>query len=226
MKEFDATVVSVTEKGVLLDQTAFYPLGGGQQNDTGVLAVDGVDHKVVDVRKEGDDIYHKIEPVADIKPGSRVRGRIDWDRRYSLMRYHTFLHVLDAIVHNKHNGNITGGIIYHDRCHMDFDMSINREIGEKLIEEANLECEKGYGIKAYFISPAEAEKIPNLARTLPGSSLIKTLDSIRIVEIEGMDLQADGGTHVANTKEIGRMKLDGFKNMGAHRKRLEIKLVE
>ncbi len=227
IKEFDAGVVGVDERGIVLDQTAFYPTGGGQLNDTGKIAIDDNEYRVVDVKKEGDIIYHITDTKIVCESGAKAGGRIDWDRRYLLMRYHTFLHVMDAIVHRKHSGKITGGIIYPDRSHMDFDMpELNRELALRIIDETNAVAAEGHTVSSRFLTNWEAMQIPELARTAPGSELVKSLDKIRVVDISGLDFQADGGTHVANTKEIGTMQLSDFKNKGAHRKRLEIRLAE
>jgi misacylated tRNA(Ala) deacylase len=226
VKEFDAGVVETGDKGLVLDQTAFYPTGGGQANDTGSISVDGRPYRITDVRKEGEVIYHVTDEKIECRSGTRVHGIIDWDRRYRLMRYHTFLHVMDAVIHKKYGGKITGGIIYPDRAHMDFDMpELNRELAVRIIEESNTIAAEGHAVSSRFLTNEEAQKIPELARTAPGGEIVKGLDRIRIVAIEDLDFQADGGTHVANTSEIGSMRLSDFKNKGTHRKRVEIMLL-
>ena len=228
MTKFEATVIDHNEKGILLDKTAFYPTGGGQLNDIGEITYADKKINILDVKKEKDseNIFHIPQQGAVIEKGTKITGSIDWERRYSLMKYHTFFHVLDAIIYKEYSGKITGGIIYPDRSHIDFDLpSLNRETAEKIIQRTNLENKKAYEVKSYFITREEAEKMPDLVRTMPGLSILKSLENIRIVEICGLDAQIDGGTHVRNTNEIGDMVLSGFKNLGSHRKRIEVKLI-
>ncbi|MCL5675276.1 MAG: alanyl-tRNA editing protein [Candidatus Marsarchaeota archaeon] len=225
IKDFEASVVSAGPEGVVLDKTAFYPTGGGQANDTGELLVDGMPYKVDDVRKSGDDIVHILDKSGDIKPGGRAIGKIDWKRRYSLMKYHTTIHILSSLVLKKYGGKSTGNMLYPDKAHIDFDFpQLNRELGIKIVEETQSIIDEGHAVTSRLLAKEEAASFPGLVRTQPGEELVKSLANIRIVEIEGVDLQADGGTHVRNTSEIGAIKLSSFENKGAHRKRIEIKI--
>jgi misacylated tRNA(Ala) deacylase len=226
MREFDSTVEGVDGNRVILKETAFYPKGGGVLNDTGTLTVNGVGCRVADVSKEGDTIFHHVEGIPQIRPGDSVHGVIDWQRRYSLMRYHTAVHLMDGIVEKRYQaGGITGGQIFPDRARIDFAMSgLSREVAQKIIDEANaavLECHR---VLAKSLTREEALAIPNLARTEPGREMMKAMDSVRVIEIEGIDMQMDGGLHVANTKEIGRISLSGFENKGKNSKRIEVVL--
>lgn len=225
IKEFEASVVNVIPEGVVFDKTAFYPTGGGQANDTGELLVDDTPYKVNDVRKSGEDIVHILDKNAGIKPGGKVIGKVDWERRYSLMKYHTAIHILSSLVLKKYGGKSTGNMLYPDKAHIDFDFpQLNRELGIKIVEETQSIIDEGHAVTSRLLTKEEAASFPGLIRTQPGEELIKGLASVRVVEIEGVDLQADGGTHVRNTSEIGAIKLSSFENKGAHRKRIEIKI--
>lgn len=227
MKEFDSKVESVEGNKVVLHETAFYPTGGGVLNDTGILTVNGMNYKVVDVSKEGDTIFHHLEGIPQIEIGVDVHGTIDWERRYSLMRYHTAVHLLDGIVETKYQaGGLTGGQIFPDRARIDFGMDqLNRELLQKMLDEADRVAREGHKVSARIITREEALSMPNLARTEPGRELIMSMPEVRIVEIEGVDVQSDGGLHVANTKEIGTIKFSKFENKGKHSKRVEITLL-
>lgn len=224
-KEFEAKVVSSKGNELILDRTLFYPTGGGQPNDTGKIIYNGAEYNVIDVRQDGD-IVHVLDKEINAKEGDTLKGIIDWERRYKLMRYHTAIHLLDAVIEKNYSaGMLTGGQIYEDRARIDIDMpDLNREKAEQILEEANKVASEGHDVIARFIPKEEALKIERLARTETGKELIKNLDEVRVVEIKDLDMQADGGTHVKNTKEIGTIKLSKFENKGKHNKRVEIVL--
>lgn len=227
LKEFDAVIDSVEGNEVILDRTAFYPTGGGQPNDTGVLEVDGSERKVIDVKKDNDHVIHILETAAGLKVGDKVHGKIDWDRRYSHMRHHTAIHVLDAVVARKYSEEalLTGGQIYQDRARVDFDMqNFNRELVERIIDDANEVIKESHKVYAKDISREEAMNLPNLARTAPGRELINSLDTVRLIVIEDLDEQSDGGTHVSSTSEIGKIVLKKIENKGKRNKRVEFVL--
>lgn len=228
MKEFDSTVERIEGNKVVLRETAFYPTGGGVQNDTGTLTVNGSQYRVTDVSKSGDTIFHHLEGIPQAKVADTAHGAVDWERRYSLMRYHTAVHLMDGIVEKRYqNGGITGGSIFPDRARMDFAMeNLNKELAQKIIDETNAEAAAGHNVSSRTISREEALAMPNLARTEPGRQLIMSMPEVRIVEIEGIDVQSDGGLHVANTREIGKLSLSKFENKGKHSKRIEITLGE
>lgn len=226
MKEFNAEITAIDGAIVQLDRTAFYPTGGGQLNDTGTISANGVERQVVDVKKNGELILHALNSSEGFSIGDKVSCKLDWERRYSLMKYHTSVHLISAIL-ARHQPDVkfTGGMIYVDKAHADFDCPLlNRELAVKIIEEAQAVIEEGHAVNSRFLTQEEANLIPNLIKTQPGEDIAKGLEKIRVVEIEGVDLQADGGTHVVNTKEIGRITLAKFDNKGAHRKRIEIKI--
>lgn len=223
LKEFDAVVTAANENHVVLDRTAFYATGGGQPNDTGILKTPSGELKVVDVRKEGDEVIHTLETGQTITPGTKVHGEIDWDRRYSHMRFHSAIHVMDGIVTRKHGdqGLLTGGQIYEDRARIDMDMGdFNRELVEKILEECNTFISEGHRIHEKEVSRDVALKMENLARTEPGRRLIESLDTIRLIIIDDLDEQADGGTHVADSREIGKMVLSKVESKGKRNKRI------
>ena len=225
MKEFSAMVKKADGSKIVLDQTAFYPTSGGQLTDMGKIASSGEEYNVIDVKEESGEVVHTLDRDFVGGQGAMVKGRIDWERRYSLMRYHTAIHVLCAVVEKRYNGSWKGGMMYVDKAHVDLDLPIlNKELAEKIIEEANAVIAEGHNVYSRFITQQEALANPALAKTEPGRELIKRLDVVRVVEIENLDIQMDGGTHVSNTKEIGRMRLSGFDNKGSHRKRVEMVL--
>ena len=227
LREFDARVESVDGNEIILDRTAFYAAGGGQPCDTGVLKNEGGQYRVTDVRKAGDDVIHVVESADGLSAGMAVHGIIDWDRRYSHMRYHSAIHVLDGIVTTRHGdqGLLTGGQIYQDRARIDLDMQdFSREAVEKILDECNSFIKEGHRIYQEEVPGEEARKMENLARTLPGRELINSLDTVRLIVIEGLDMQADGGTHVSNTTEIGKLVLNRIESKGKRNKRVEFHL--
>lgn len=227
LKELDANVISVNGQLVELDKTIFYPGGGGQPCDTGEIRINDIDYKVVEVRKTNDSIIHILDKAPSAKKNDIAICRIDWDKRYAYMRHHTALHVIGGVLENGHsNGKITGGQIYSTRAHLDFDLtSLNRELALKILEEAQRVIDGNKSVRAKILAKDEALKIPNLIRTDPGRDIFKNLEEIRVIEIDGFDMQLDGGLHVSNTKEIGKLSLARFENKGAHRKRVEIELI-
>ncbi|MDE1824009.1 MAG: alanyl-tRNA editing protein [Candidatus Micrarchaeota archaeon] len=224
---FDADVVRTHGNALVLDKTAFYPTSGGQQNDTGKILLESQEFRVIDVKEENGEILHTLDKECVIRPGTMVHCSIDWDRRYRLMRNHTALHVIIGVIVSKYdrNGRSTGGQIYEDKARMDFDVEgFNREMAEKVIADANAVVLEDRKVIAKFLSREEAREIPNLSRTMPGDDLLKSLETIRVIEIEGLDIQNDGGTHVRSTKEVGTIKLLKFENNGKHNKRIVIAL--
>ncbi|MEM3841161.1 MAG: alanyl-tRNA editing protein [Candidatus Micrarchaeaceae archaeon] len=222
MRRFDATVVSVVN-GVVLDRTAFYPTGGGQPCDIGKLYFNGIEIQVIEVRKNGDDILHLTNGDFYLPIGSKVSGEINWERRYAHMRHHTLLHIIDGVVEKFYGGKVTGGQIYQDKARMDFDVPMmDKQKAENIIAKAQEIVDEGHNVVQKILTKEEAASIQNLSRTLPGNELLKKLDTIRVIDIEGFDMQLDGGTHVANTKEVGNIKLESYESRGAHNKRVVV----
>jgi len=194
LSHFVATVVGVDGNAIALDQTAFFPGGGGQMADQGVLTIDGQDLPVTTLRKRGDVVWHEL--TAEFVPaiGQRVVGKIDWPLRYRMMRTHTALHMLCGIIFREYGAQVTGGQMYPDRARMDFAMETftqeHVDAIERLVNDAVV---ADYPLRVYHLPRAEAFEIPDLIRTKV-NLLPPEIQTIRIVEIVGLDLQADGGT--------------------------------
>lgn len=222
-KDLHAKVTAVTSNSIELDSTIFYPTGGGQPCDTGTITVDTTEYKVTDVKKTDESIMHFLEPDPSFNNDANAHCKIDWDRRYAHMRYHTATHVVGGIATAKYGAMFTGGQIYMDRSRFDFDMqTLDRKLATEIVEESQHVIDKNLDVISKMLTKEEAMTIPNLARTMPGNELMNKLSSFRVVEIVGFDMQLDGGTHVSNTKEIGKLELSNFENKGSKRKRMEI----
>src|SRR5438876_3217644 len=203
LRAFDAQVQEITpEGGVILDRTCFYPTGGGQPHDQGRLTWAGGSAGVIEVRKDGalSRVVHTLD-AAPPPAGANVHGEIDWDRRYALMRHHTALHSMSGVIFQLYGATVTGGQMYPDRARMDFllpDLSADRL---KAIEERTNELlVEGHPVSVRFVPRAEAFQIPDLIRTQI-NLLPEGIEEIRVVNIEGIDQQADGGKNVANPSE-------------------------
>lgn len=223
MKEFEANVESVKDnKYVVLDKTVFYPNAGGQPYDTGKFIKDNEEFNVVFVAKFGDMISHEVDKPG-LQPGDKVKGIINWDRRYRLMRSHTAAHVLSAIFHKEINALITGNQLDLDKSRIDFDLeNFDREKISDYVAKANELIEKDLPVRSYYISREDALKRPEIARLAKG--LPPTINKIRIVAIGDFDEQADGGTHVKSLKEIGPLEVIKCENKGKSNRRVYFKL--
>jgi len=225
LKQFSARILKIENNSIILDKTAFYPTGGGQPNDTGKLVHNGKEYKVIDVSKRGDAIVHIVEEPLGLEEGMEITGEIDWKRRYMHMRYHTALHILDGVANKEGKGRITGGQIYTDKARIDFDAeAMDRNLVQQIIDDAQKVIEEDHKVVPRFLSKEEALSIKDLSRTDPGNELLKTLDTIRVIDIVGFDMQLDGGTHVASTKEVGKINMAKYESKGAHNKRITITL--
>lgn len=223
-----ATVVEVTpEGGVIVDRTVMYPTGGGQPHDTGTMIQGDTRWEVTAVKKRGPEVVHTIEPAGDAPAvGSVVELEIDWERRYRLMRTHTAMHVLCGTIFREFGALVTGGNMALDKARMDFELEDLNPERVKLIEErANAEIAAGRDVRWRSIPREEAFQIPDLIRTKI-NLLPDFIQEVRVVEIDGLDLQADGGTHVRNTAEVGGIRIVGTRSKGRINKRLEIQLVD
>ena len=226
LREFEATVRAVEEDGVVLDKTAFYPQGGGQPSDEGTLRdQEGREYVVLKVQKVKGQVVHRLEgdPPA---VGSRVQGSIDWDRRYELMRTHTALHILCGVIWRDYGASVTGGNMQPLRARMDFELeSMSAQFSAEVEAKINQEVAAARPVRTRILPREEAFQIPDLIRTKI-NLLPEGIQEVRVVEVEGLDLQADGGTHVANTGEVGRIRVTGHESKGRINKRLRIELVE
>jgi misacylated tRNA(Ala) deacylase len=233
VKEFDARVVAVDASGsrVALDRTAFYPGGGGQPNDLGVLHLHvfqdaetpEVSVPVTAVKKEGDQVWHALAGVLP-QEGASVTGVIDWDRRYKLMQTHTALHILCGVVYRDYGALVTGGNMDPGQGRMDFEFATMRgDLVAEIEAKCNAEIQAARDVRVKILPREEAFQIPDLIRTKI-NLLPEGIKEVRTVEIVGLDLQADGGTHVANTREVGKIKVTDYKSKGAINKRIYIEV--
>jgi misacylated tRNA(Ala) deacylase len=225
VRTFDARVVDVSEHAVVLDRTAFYPRGGGQMSDQGWIEAYGERYRIINVEKRGDQVFHTVD--GKVPPlGYRVRGEIDWDHRYLMMRTHTALHVLCGVIYHRYSAVVTGCQMYPERARMDFTLAdLTPERVREIEEMSNDAIREGYPVRTCFVPRREADLIPELIRTKI-NLVPKEIDPIRTVEIVGLDLQADGGTHVNNTLEVGGIRIIKTENKGRENRRLEIELID
>ena len=227
LQEFSAiiTAVDAETRAVVLDQSAFYPGGGGQPCDFGTLEVAGVIYPVEKVKKQGDDVLHFLGGTDSLPAvNSASHGTLDWARRYQLMRTHTALHILCGTVFRDYGAKVTGGDMDPLKGRMDFEFENMRAELVNAIETAtNLEVQQGRDIRVKILPRDEAFQIPDLIRTKI-NLLPEGIMQVRTVEIVGLDLQADGGTHVMNTSEVGRIKVVDYKSKGAINKRIYIEI--
>jgi misacylated tRNA(Ala) deacylase len=224
LKEFESPVVGLSGREVTLARTAFYPGGGGQPADKGALGVGPVNAAVVDARREGGNIVHVLDKAIP-DTVRELKGELDWERRFAHMRYHTALHALSGVIWQNFGAKVTGGQMRANRARMDFSFpgewtaDVVGEI-ESLVNEALAE---GRPVRVYELPREEALENPDLIRTQV-NLVPERVKTVRVVEIEGIDTQADGGTHVANTEEVGEVEITGHKSKGRQNKRVEFVL--
>ncbi|HUK70362.1 MAG TPA: alanyl-tRNA editing protein [Streptosporangiaceae bacterium] len=224
LREWDATVLAADPEGIVLDRSAFYPGGGGQPPDGGVLLWGGVVTKIVGARK-GDDLYllpAEGDPLPP--PGAAVRGALDDERRTSLMRTHSALHVLCGVVFRDFGALVTGGNMEPLTARMDFNMTeVPAGFRESVEAACNQEVDADRRIDVRLLPRAEAFAISDIIRT--ATNLVpETVREVRIIDIVGLDTQADGGTHVASTKQIGRIELTKMENKGRGFRRVRLRV--
>lgn len=226
LKEFDAKVIDVIDQDgsvfLVLDQTLFYPRGGGQPSDTGMLEYKdtsrSISYTVLGVIKRDGRILHKLEG-SGLKPGDNIHGRIDWERRYMLMRMHTSSHLLDAVLYRDGKIMVTGNELGIDKSRIDFNIpEFSMDKVQEYAAKANKIISKDLPVKNYYLSREEAFKIPGIVKL--AGVLPPDIPVLRITEIIGLDIQADGGTHVNSLKEIGKINILSIENKGKGRKRI------
>jgi misacylated tRNA(Ala) deacylase len=231
-RSVEARVVAVEPAGgeaalVVLDRTVFYPGGGGQPADRGVLlrAEDGRTWTVRSARKAGGEIAHELEPGGEPPAvGDRVQVDLEWTRRLALMRTHTALHALCGVVWRDYGALVTGGNMEPGSGRMDFEFErMGGELVGEIETKVNEELRRGREVRVALLPREEALAIPDLIRTKI-NLLPPGIEEIRTIEIVGLDLQADGGTHVANTSEVGRIRVTGYESKGRINKRIRIEL--
>ena len=226
-RTFEASVLDVDEaqRRVALDRTAFYPGGGGQPADEGELVWDGGRATVPKVTREGGLVWHWLAgegPVPD--PRAEVAGTLDWDRRYLLMRTHTALHVLCGVIWTEYGVAVTGGNMTPGQGRLDFGLdAMSTELGQRVERRVNEEIERAREVLVAFVDRAQADDDPALIRT-KANLIPATIDPLRVIDIIGLDRQADGGTHVASTAEIGAVRVTKTESKGKANKRIRIAL--
>jgi misacylated tRNA(Ala) deacylase len=225
LRAFDATVSSAGDDRVVLDRTAFYVTGGGQPHDTGALSWDGGSARVVDVRKADGEVVHVLDGAVPAA-GTAVHGEIDWDRRHALMRTHTALHVLCGVIWNDYKVAVTGGNMEPLSARMDFEFDpLPEGFGATIERRVNEELAAAHPIRVDFLPRATAVEDADLIRTKV-NMIPETVTEIRVVDIVGLDKQADGGTHVASTDEVGRIRVAKTESKGKGNKRVRIEVLD
>jgi len=215
LKACDATVLAVHGDGIELDRTVFYPLGGGQAGDTGKLGA----WRVIDTRKGAvsDSVLHVLEPGHAVSPGTKLEIQIDWERRHRLMRLHTALHLLGAVV----KAPVTGGRIAEDKAHLDFDIEMEKLVKDEIEARLNELTKAAHPTTSFWITDAQLDARPELVKTMSVAPP-RGEGRVRLLEIPGVDLQACGGTHVKNTAEIGRLAVARIRSEGKRNKRVTL----
>ncbi len=215
MSAFEAIVESVAGSGVLLDQTAFNPRGGGLVSDSGTIG--GV--RLVEATKQGDDILHTLESPAQFQPGQRVKCALDWERRYRVMRMHTAAHMLSSVVNRETGALITGNQIAPEESRVDFDLEdFDKDKVQGYVDEVNLAARRELDVETFFMKREEALATPGFVKL--ANAMPPALAELRIVKIGDVDTQADGGVHVRNTREIGTLTVTRTDNKGRKNRRL------
>ena len=227
LKEFSAVVSAVdeTNHALLLDQTAFYPGGGGQPCDTGNLLWSGGSLPVIKVKKAPEGILHFLDPNVPMPAvETSVKGVLDWDHRYRLMRTHTAMHILCGVVFRDYNAQVTGGDMEPLQGRMDFEFeSLSKELVSVIEDAVNREIIAAHPVIVNILPREKAFQIPDLIRTKI-NLLPPGIEQVRVVELKDLDLQADGGTHVANTKEVGHVRVVDYKSKGKINKRIYLEI--
>jgi misacylated tRNA(Ala) deacylase len=225
LQTFEATIIDVDEAnhGVMLDRTVFYPGGGGQPADQGTLTVDGATFSITRAKNIGGQIAHLIEGALPAA-GAKAKGQIDWTRRYQLMRTHTAMHILCGVVFRDYGALVTGGDMDPLKGRMDFEFeTMQKELVTAIEVAINEEAQKAHPVQVRILPRAEAFAIPDLIRTKI-NLLPEGISAVRVVEIVGLDMQADGGTHVHNTSEVGKIRVVDYKSKGKINKRIYVEL--
>lgn len=220
----EGSVVESRNGELVLDRTVFYARGGGQPGDTGVIRWDGGDARVVDTVRKGGVLTHIVEGEHLPEPGTAVEGILDWDRRYTIMRTHTALHALSGVVWREFGAKVTGGNMEQGTARMDFELdSISQEFGKDVERRLNEELVRGYPTEIVYLARDAAVQDPDLIRTKV-NLIPEWVEEIRVVDIVGLDRQADGGTHVRSTLEVGTIEVVKTESKGKANKRMKIRL--
>jgi misacylated tRNA(Ala) deacylase len=227
LKEFSAKVVQAdaANHALILDRTAFFPGGGGQVPDSGIILWQDQTFRVVRAKHSPEGILHLIEDASALPPvGAEITGILDWERRYQVMRTHTAMHILCGTIFRDYGAHVTGGDMDPLKGRMDFEFeSMTKELVDIIEKAVNQEVQAAHDVRVQILPRDEAFKIPDLIRTKI-NLLPEHISEVRTVEIVGLDLQADGGTHVINTSEVGMIRVVDYKSKGKINKRIYIEL--
>ncbi|RAL24032.1 alanyl-tRNA editing protein [Thermoflavimicrobium daqui] len=225
LRECEAEVIQIDGEKVYLDQTLLYPTGGGQEHDQGKFIQDDQNYEVIKVKREKGKIVHYVKNADNLKLG-KIKVQIDWDRRYGLMRHHSLLHVLGAVMYKKFGALCTGNQIYPDKARIDFNEinNLDEEQVKEVIQEVNQIISEDKSIFIKSMSRQEAEQSSGMIKTAI-NLLPPSVQRVRIVCIDSIDEQACGGTHVQRTSEIGTLCIDRIKSKGKNNKRFEVRAV-
>ncbi|MBI5927782.1 MAG: alanyl-tRNA editing protein [Chloroflexi bacterium] len=226
LREFEGVVTAIDPEtgGIFLDRTAFYPGGGGQQPDAGMLTAGDMHYVVTQAKKNGDAVLHLIEGASHPGIGTTLKGLLDWERRYAAMRTHTAMHILCGVIWHKFGVSVTGGNMELLKGRMDFEFGeLTRDTIAEIETDINAEIAAARPIRVAILPRDEAFQIPDLIRTKI-NLLPPQIQQVRTVEIVGLDLQADGGTHVHNTSEVGHIRIADYQSKGKANKRLYIEV--
>jgi len=221
LRELYTRTTRVSGNKVFVEQTIFHPRSGGVDNDTGYVEYEKRVYRVVNVYfdRETGDVVHELDKQPDFSENSLVKLVLDWDRRYRLMRLHTAAHIISGLMYSRYGALVTGGNISVDKAYDDYDLEVfDRKIFEDVVEEANRVVKKDLEVKIYWLPREQALKIPGVVKL--ASRAPPDLEVLRIVEIPGIDIQADGGPHVKRTSEVGEIKLLDVVNKGKRKKRI------
>ncbi len=228
IREFQGkiTEMDIENNAIILNKTAFYPGGGGQPADSGIISTAGSNFPVKRARKSGSEIFHLIDAeLPSLESGMEVSGKIDWERRYQLMRTHTAMHILCGVIFRDYGASVTGGSMEPMSGRMDFEFeTMHKELVQEIEKAINEEVGNARPVRVDILPREEAFRIPDLIRTKI-NLLPEGIQEVRVVEIEGLDLQADGGTHVNNTSEVGQIEIVDYKSKGKINKRIYVRLL-
>lgn len=221
LKECDSTIVDISGDSLVLDRTIFHPKGGGLESDIGFIEHLGKKYKVIDVvqDKQTGEVIHHLDSTEGLRKGETVHLVLDWERRYRMMRLHTASHIISSILYSKFGALVTGGNISPDYAYDDYSLeSADRAIFEGAVAKANEVVKNDIELKIYWLKRDEALKIPGIVKL--ASRMPPNVEVLRIVEIPGVDIQADGGPHIKRTGEIGEIVLIKVENKGKNKKRI------
>lgn len=217
-KELNTAVIEASGNEIILEETILYPAGGGQPNDTGIIERNKEHFKVLDVKKENGKAIHIVDREG-LQAGDKIHVKVDWERRYRIMRYHTATHVLCAVICNETGAEITGNQLSDEKTRIDFNLeTFDREKLKDYERKANQIIKEGHKVLTMFLPREEALKIPGVVKL--ANALPPNVKELRLVDITGVDQQACGGTHLKNTSEIGEIEIIKADNKGKNNRRL------